>query len=56
MKKSFSKRIKLTRTGKAIRRASAQDHFRAKKSTRQLKRKKLMRPLSFSKKTINKYL
>jgi len=43
MKKSFSKRIKITGTGKILRRAMGQGHFRAKKSTTQRKRRKGMR-------------
>jgi len=45
MKKSFSKRIKITGTGKMLRRAMGQGHFRAKKNTTQKKRKKSMRSI-----------
>ena len=31
-RKSFTKRFKITKTGKVLRRASGQDHLRAKKS------------------------
>lgn len=55
-RKSFTTRIKITKTGKVRRRAMAQDHFRAKKSSRQLKRIKLPRSLALKKKTIVKYL
>ena len=40
MRKSVSSRIKITKTGKILRRKMAQDHFRAKKSGKQLNRKK----------------
>lgn len=57
MKKSVSKRIKLTKTGKVLRRAMGQCHFRSKKRTTQLKRKKIDRKISdLSKKIIKKYL
>jgi len=32
IRKSFKKRFKITKTGKVLRRATGQDHFRAKKS------------------------
>jgi ribosomal protein L35 len=43
MKKSVSKRIKVTKTGKLIRRQMAQDHFKAKHpgSRTRAKRKQL---------------
>jgi len=40
MKKSISKRLRLTKTGKVLRRRMAQDHFRAKKSGKQIQRKR----------------
>lgn len=39
-KKSVQKRIKVTKTGKLIRRKMAQDHFRASKSGRQIRGKR----------------
>jgi len=45
MRKSFSKRIKITGTGKILRRAMGQGHFRAKKRTTQRKRRKGMRSI-----------
>jgi len=36
-RKSISKRFKITRTGKVLRRATGQDHFRAKKSGKQIR-------------------
>ena len=56
MKKSISSRIKITKTGKILRRTMGQCHFRAKKSTTQIKRKKSNRGLNASKKLIKKYL
>jgi len=55
MRKSISKRFKITKTGKILRRAMAQSHFLAKKSGIQIKRKKLFRGLSSGKQIINKY-
>ena len=40
MKKSFSKRIKITSTGKMLRRRMAQDHFRAKRTGKQTRNKR----------------
>ena len=40
MKKSFSKRIKITSTGKMLRRRMAQDHFRAKRTGKQIRNKR----------------
>ena len=46
MKKAVSKRIKITKTGKLMRRKMAQDHFRAKKRGVQLHRKRGDRELT----------
>ncbi|MEK7144189.1 MAG: hypothetical protein AAB820_02565 [Patescibacteria group bacterium] len=46
-KKSISSRIKITKTGKVLRRAMGIGHCRAKKRSNQIKRKKGFRPLSF---------
>lgn len=40
MKKSVSKRIKITKTGKLIRRVMAQDHFKAKHPGSRTRRKR----------------
>ncbi len=40
MRKSISKRIRVTKRGKFIRRKMAQDHFRAKKSGKQIRKKR----------------
>ena len=39
MRKSVASRIKITKKGKILRRQMAQDHFRAKKSGKQMSRK-----------------
>lgn len=46
MKKSISKRVKITKTGKILRRAMSLGHSRANKSTTQMKRKKGQRSLA----------
>ncbi len=38
-KKSFKKRFKITRSGKVLRRATGQDHYRAKKTGKQKRQK-----------------
>jgi len=55
MKKSFSKRIKITKSGKILRRAMALGHNRANKRQVQIKRKKLQRGLAFNTKVLKKY-
>ena len=40
MKKSFKKRIKVTKNGKMVRRKMAQNHFRAKRSGKQKRNKR----------------
>lgn len=37
-RKSIKKRFKITKTGKVLRRAIGQDHFRAKKSGKQIRK------------------
>ncbi len=39
-KKSLIKRLKITKTGKILRRATGLDHYRAKKSGKQIRQKK----------------
>jgi len=43
MRKSLSNRIKITKTGKILRRKMGQCHCRAKKRSAQIKRKKHLR-------------
>lgn len=54
MKKSISKRIKITGTGKILRRAMGLGHCRAKKRSSQLKRKKGLRGIKTGKNIILK--
>ena len=53
--KSISKRIRITKKGKVMRRAMALGHSRVNKSSSQMKRKKLSRGLVNSKELIKKY-
>jgi len=39
-RKSLSKRFKITKTGKVMRRVCGQDHFRAKKSGKKIREKR----------------
>jgi len=39
-RKSIKKRFKITKTGKVLRRATGQDHFRAKKKSNQIRKKR----------------
>ena len=39
-RKSIKKRFKITKTGKVLRRPSGQDHYRAKKSGNQIRKKR----------------
>jgi len=56
-KKSLTKRFRLTKTGKVMRKISGQDHLRSKKSGKQIRQKRkqveLSKPLA---KKIKKYL
>jgi len=56
-KKSLTKRFKLTKTGKILRRSTGQDHYRSKKTGKQIRQKRrwveLPKPLA---KKIRKYL
>lgn len=49
-RKSISKRFKITKTGKVLRRATGQDHFRAKKSGNKIRQSrkwvKVSKPLA----------
>ncbi len=55
MQKSVSKRIKIKKSGKILRRATALGHSRANKNTVQMKRKKNGRDLYISAKKIKRY-
>jgi len=55
-KKAVSKRIRVTRTGKVLRRAMSQCHFRSRQSSSTLRRRKLPRGISdLGKKIIRNY-
>jgi len=45
-RKSIKKRFKITKTGKILRRASGQDHYRAKKSGKKKRQLRKWVPLS----------
>lgn len=53
MKKKVSKRLKITGTGKILRRKMGLCHFRAKKSATQLGRKGSMSAINISKKVLH---
>jgi len=56
-KKSILKRLKITKTGKILRRVTGQDHYRAKKSGKKIRQKRKWVPLSKSEmKIIKKFL
>lgn len=56
MRKSISKRIKVTKNGKVMRRAMAQGHNRSKRSATQSRRKKLERNLFDGKRILSRYV
>lgn len=57
MYKAFTKRFRVTRTGKILRRKMAQTHFRAKKSGKQIRNKRRGLPLkSMNAKVFKKYI
>lgn len=39
-RKSIAKRFKITKTGKVLRRATGQDHYRSKKSGKKIRKKR----------------
>jgi len=56
-RKSISKRFKITKTGKVLRRATGQDHFRAKKSGKKVRQsRKWVRPAKAEAKKIKRLL
>ena len=56
-RKSITKRFKITKTGKVLRRAIGQDHFRAKKTGQQIRRtRKLVKVSDAFAKKIKKLL
>lgn len=55
MQKSFAKRIKLTKTGKFVRRSMAVNHFRTRKSTNNIRHKRKSRGLNYPIKKVLDY-
>jgi len=56
-RKSILKRFKITKTGKILRRATGQDHYRSKKSSNKKRKMRKWIPLSKGEaKLIKKYL
>lgn len=56
-KKSILKRFKITKTGKILRRVTGQDHYRAKKSGKKIRKSRKWVPLSKAEaKAIRKFL
>ncbi|MGB9598637.1 MAG: large ribosomal subunit protein bL35 [Minisyncoccales bacterium] len=46
IRKSILKRFKITKTGKILRRKTGQDHYRAKKTGKEIRKRKKLVPLS----------
>jgi len=55
MKNSIRDRIKITKKGKILSRKKGQSHFRAKKTSKQLKRRSGLRPLKLRIKDLNNF-
>ncbi len=55
MQKSFMKRIKVTSTGKFVRRSMAVNHFRTRKSTNNIRGKRKTRGLNYPAKKVLDY-
>jgi len=56
-RKSITKRFKLTKTGKVLRRATGQDHARAKKSGKRIRKmRKLVKVSKSEAKNLKKFL
>jgi len=55
MRKSLSKRIRITKNGKIIRRPMAVDHFRTRKSNRNVRGKRKTLSLDYPRKKILNY-
>lgn len=53
--KSFTKRIKITKNGKVVRRRMAVDHFKTRKSTKMNRNSRKTRTLGMSMKTLLNY-
>ncbi len=55
MNKSATKRIRITRNGKLVRRPMAQGHFRTRTNAKGIRNKRKSRPLEISLKTLKNY-
>ena len=55
MNKSLSKRIRITKNGKIVRRPMAVSHFRTRTNAKAIRNKRKNRPLDFSIKTLKNY-
>lgn len=55
-RKSVTKRIRVTKTGKVMRRAMSLGHSRANKANREMKRKKHSRSIDIPDKVIKRYI
>lgn len=55
MKKSVSKRIRVTKNGKVVRRPMAVDHFRTRKTGRGIQNKRKTLSLNYPLKKLNSY-
>lgn len=55
MNKSLSKRIRITKNGKIVRRPMAVDHFRTRTNAKGVRNKRKSRSLDFSLKTLKNY-
>lgn len=55
MRKSLQKRVRVTKNGKILRRSMNLDHFRTRKSTKNIKAKSKPKGLDFPKKKILAY-
>lgn len=55
-KKTFSKRLKVTKKGKVLSRKPGQNHFRAKQRRSKQLTKKGLRGFDINKKTLSRYL
>jgi ribosomal protein L35 len=53
--KSFTKRIKVTKNGKVVRRRGGVGHFKTRKSSKVNRNSRKTRPLAISAKTLSNY-
>jgi ribosomal protein L35 len=54
--KSYAKRLKITRNGKIVARATGQNHFNSKESRRSQLKKKRMTPFPMDNKSMSRFL